>query len=509
MSEPFAADLWNRIAGFEFDEEGTRLTFYRRLARENGWTPPYASRVIREYRRFAYLSVKAGHPVAPSEDVDQAWHLHLTYTRSYWSRFCREVLGQQLHHEPTRGGPAEAAKHSTMYDQTLASYAAHFGEPPPSDIWPPTALRFATAGHARWIDASKHYVVPRSAVLLSGLVLLLIASTTIFEGCAALGDANPFNLPGPGFLIFFAVILVLGIVCGYAIWQMIPNPADPHASILNDPYAVACLAHGPRGIGIAALTSLVHRGCIEVEYTPKKLFGTAIPGRMVNAAPPPANAPEIEHAIYNAIADRPLKGEGLQTREIFKAVQSSAEKYQSELRAAGLMQPSDLEPSHRRYLPAIVMAAVVLIGLIKIGVGLARDRPVSILVIMTLAAAAIGIAFSGRRRVSPAGRKVIERLQAEHQPLESFDAVESTADHRSMLLTVGLFGLTSLAAAPQFDSLVQSLKQDKFLTNTGDIASASGGSGCGTGCGSGCGGGGGGDGGGCGGGGCGGCGGGD
>ena len=43
-----------------------------------------------------------------SEQVDAAWHLHLTYTRSYWDRFCKETLGQPLHHDPTRGGPAEA-----------------------------------------------------------------------------------------------------------------------------------------------------------------------------------------------------------------------------------------------------------------------------------------------------------------------------------------------------------------------------------------------------------------
>jgi hypothetical protein len=34
------------------------------------------------------------HIVTPSEQVDQVWHLHLTYTRSYWDEFCPNVLGQ-------------------------------------------------------------------------------------------------------------------------------------------------------------------------------------------------------------------------------------------------------------------------------------------------------------------------------------------------------------------------------------------------------------------------------
>ncbi len=41
-----------------------------------------------EYRRFAFLAATAGHPVTPSDAVDQAWHLHLTYSRDYWDRFC-------------------------------------------------------------------------------------------------------------------------------------------------------------------------------------------------------------------------------------------------------------------------------------------------------------------------------------------------------------------------------------------------------------------------------------
>ena len=88
-----------------------------------------------------------GRHVCPSEDVDQAWHLHLTYTRSYWKRFCGDVLGRPLHHDPTRGGPAEARKHLAMYDRTLAAYREAFGHEPPPDIWSPAA---PSARPSRW-----------------------------------------------------------------------------------------------------------------------------------------------------------------------------------------------------------------------------------------------------------------------------------------------------------------------------------------------------------------------
>ena len=104
------ADLYRRIEEFPLDEPGGAFPFTARLARENGWSQDYANRVVGEYKRFALLAVAAGHSVTPSDQVDQAWHLHLTYTQSYWTRFCPEVLGKPLHHNPTQGGAAEQTK---------------------------------------------------------------------------------------------------------------------------------------------------------------------------------------------------------------------------------------------------------------------------------------------------------------------------------------------------------------------------------------------------------------
>jgi hypothetical protein len=75
-------DLYERIQAFSLDQPDDGLSFSRRLARDNGWSLEYAQRVIEEYKKFAFLAVVAGHPVTPSDQVDQVWHLHLTYTRS-------------------------------------------------------------------------------------------------------------------------------------------------------------------------------------------------------------------------------------------------------------------------------------------------------------------------------------------------------------------------------------------------------------------------------------------
>lgn len=64
--------LWRRIEEFRFEDSDTAFPFAARLARENGWSKGYTARVIGEYRRFAFLAVAAGHPITPSDQIDQA-----------------------------------------------------------------------------------------------------------------------------------------------------------------------------------------------------------------------------------------------------------------------------------------------------------------------------------------------------------------------------------------------------------------------------------------------------
>ena len=131
---PESRALLARIDAFAIDgPELPALPFAARLAREQGWTRAFAERAVREYKRYVFLAMTAGRPMCPSEQVDAVWHQHLTYTRSYWKRFCGETLGRPLHHEPTRGGGDEADKHLRMYADTLATYRQAFGHEPPPD----------------------------------------------------------------------------------------------------------------------------------------------------------------------------------------------------------------------------------------------------------------------------------------------------------------------------------------------------------------------------------------
>jgi len=128
-------ELWKRISKFQIDDSGSSFTFTQRLARENGWSIEYSIRVVDEYKKFLYLAMTSSVSVTPSDEVDQAWHLHMLYTESYWDELCGKVLEREIGHGPTKGGNSERVKYNDQYNKTLALYKSEFGVDAPEDIW--------------------------------------------------------------------------------------------------------------------------------------------------------------------------------------------------------------------------------------------------------------------------------------------------------------------------------------------------------------------------------------
>ena len=163
--------LWHRIADHRIGPPDASLNFAARLARENRWDAAHAERVIGEYKRFCFLAMTAGHDVTPSDAVDQAWHLHLTYSRDYWQTFCPQVLQADLHHGPTAGGAAERSRYYRQYADTLAAYETAFGEAPPADIWPSAHRRFTVDPLGVRVNFCDGIIVKRRVALALGLAV--------------------------------------------------------------------------------------------------------------------------------------------------------------------------------------------------------------------------------------------------------------------------------------------------------------------------------------------------
>src|SRR5262245_25622594 len=184
-------EIYNRIKAFRFDDADASLPFVSRLERDNGWSRAYAVRAITEYRKFVFLAMVAGHPVSPSDQVDQAWHLHLLYTRSYWERFCRDVLGAPVHHGPTKGGRDETLKFEAWYDRTLESYRRFFGEPP-GDIWPDVSIRFGEDLHYVRVNTRRSWIIPKRRLDLARSP----AAATVLLLLLAIGGSLSIDLLG-------------------------------------------------------------------------------------------------------------------------------------------------------------------------------------------------------------------------------------------------------------------------------------------------------------------------
>lgn len=207
---PHDPELRARIQAFSPDEPGVVFPFSARLAREHGWTRAFTGRVVEEYRRFLYLAMTAGHPVTPSVAVDEAWHLHLTYTRSYWDGLCGRVLGRPLHHDPTKGGAAEGTKFVDWYARTLESYRAAFGHEPPRDVWPATGERFAVEARIRQVSKATHWIV-RKPRLPRGMARGAAALAMLLLAGACSGDVVVENLLRASVLLLL-VLPIAGIV---------------------------------------------------------------------------------------------------------------------------------------------------------------------------------------------------------------------------------------------------------------------------------------------------------
>lgn len=95
-----------------------------------GWTPEYADRIEVAYKR--YLTLHAKYPelmLAPDQDVDRFWHLHILDTRKY-AADCETVFGYFLHHFPYFGlrGEEDAKALQSAFEMTQSLYASEFGD---------------------------------------------------------------------------------------------------------------------------------------------------------------------------------------------------------------------------------------------------------------------------------------------------------------------------------------------------------------------------------------------
>ncbi len=470
-------DLWQRLQAFELDVEGASLPFSARLARDNGWSLEFAARVALEYKKFLYLACTAGHMVTPSDEVDQAWHLHLVYTRSYWDELCAKVLRQPLHHGPTQGGKGEGRKFENWYERTLDSYRAAFGEEPPSDIWPPSHIRFGEALYFRRVNLKRHFLLPRPRcpkaspevswkVAPAALLLALAGCST----SSSLNPFNPFDWYGSEFLTLFGMLCLA--VMGFSFWirSQVATPDDNHfPTALPDAYALTRLADGGTLPIDAALAALEQQGYISIDSK----------AQITRASTHGAPSHPFEREVWNAVTGR-VKLEAVRYR-----LKGAMGRFDAELQRLGLIASNEAR-SYARNWPLGLSLLLVGFGCTKIVVGLNRDRPVGFLVVscLVLLTFALVLCFAYPVRSSQRGKRYLKKLRLDykHQKPTGSASFFGAAMGMEVPLMMALWGYAPLP----------SNLRSVFRPSASDSGSggSDGGSGCGgSGCG-GCGGGG-------------------
>jgi len=434
MTPPRAADssLWARLESFDLDGTAS-FSFTQRLARENNWTQSFAQRVVLEYKRFVFLAATCEHPVTPSDEVDQAWHLHLLYTRSYWDGLCGQVLGFPLHHGPTQGGAAEGKKFGDWYSRTLQAYQAAFTTAPPADIWPAAAVRFGEAPHFRRINLRRHWLLPRPGwpFRINSRLGLALLATLLLVSCTARLPLNPLNWYGTDFLILFWTLGVVLLTLAFWLRSQASGPADEFQGQPLSVYEVARLANNGRRVADGALAALVYEGKLEL-VGHQKIQRTA--------APPPTDP--YERSVWNLVTDSGWSDLEAVRQQASRPVIQSLQELDSSLMHKGLLLPPQRRQQLNR-LPFFTALALGAFGLAKVCVGVMRHRPVGYLLISLLLLAAVaGLSlyhYSSwkTRRGARVLRLAEEEVRADHY--------RSALSGRMVALSVSLFGLSELS----------------------------------------------------------------
>jgi uncharacterized protein (TIGR04222 family) len=483
------------VESFEIDPGNKALSFSSRLARENNWTVEFAERVVVEYKRFCILAIRAGHPVTPSEQVDQAWHLHLTYTRSYWDRFCGEVLRRPLHHEPTAGGAVEGGKFRDWYSRTLDSYQRIFGSKPPEDIWPSIHSRFEHAGSWKWVNVGRAWVVPKRSVFAAA-VMLLAVTALVLAGCQpltwnanldapmVLAGLSPFNLGAIQFMVFYmGLACVLFVIFWQArnhdrqVWESKSSKVNPDELSAEE---VAVLSGGGSRLSQLALAQLYSEKHIEAK---QRWFQVPLLTAI-------GTGPK-QSGVYKEVFDEIQRS---QSPRVTQAVQPFYDDYDRKLKSMGLRFPSRWYSVPGNWL----LAGLIGLGAARVIQGLATGHSVAYLVSTMFLVVFVSILINRRAlRNTPEGERIVEQLQAKYEQAKAAVADKAQAvdappnSLNPVFMGVALLGGAALVGLPGFDGLqptIDRIKPSQDGSSGGGCGGGCGGGGGGGGCGGGCGG---------------------
>ena len=289
---------------------------------------------------------------------------------------------------------------------------------------------------------------------------------------------NPFDLPGPEFLALYAM---LGMGAVWTVYQLKQRAeaGEPGRLPVSDPYVIAYLRGGAPEAVRLGVAVLVDRQLLAI--------GAADTVTVREGVTPMHGSNDLERAILeqSTVATDPRD-------LVLSARLQEIARRSNEPTLLHMKLLADADVRARRALEAgLAIVVLVVVAAIKVAVGLARNRPVSFLVMLAIVFVAVTVVVTrGIRTVRG------DRILADLRTL--FDALRQRADQlrpytstSELALLMAVFGLNAVPAmAFPFGRAFKPASTASSCGSTYSCGSSSGG-GCGGG-GSSCGGGGGG-----------------
>jgi uncharacterized membrane protein YgcG len=453
MTEPtfYQDPLWQAIEAFPLDKPDAAHPFSAKLAREQQWNPEKTEKAIAEYKRFIYLCCISPHGASPPPDIDEVWHLHLTYTTDYWHHFCRNTLKRDIHHHPSSGGETENEKHHNWYTDTLLLYEHTFGQLPPPDLWPPPAKKLPPVH----VNTARFYKSSFSSAII---LLLPFAGMLHFTGYI-----NPFRLAGPQFIQFYLALIIAAFASLSLSARFVTNILD---NIITQTipaltyWQLAWLAGGNKRYKLIAINHLINQQSLiyfRTTYSTSSYIAIRDSANLQNPMRP---------ALYYA----------------------DDEQHLISLKTLWAYTPPDLSATARHFLPlqnAINKSGIFLLpflttiftGIARCIQGASNNRPIAILLILLIFFAAFYLSIVKQNSFHALMNKILQR----HLPYEP-----AMAGYNVPVL---LAGVTAIAADVPTEALATWYRTNYPHSEPGGCGSSSScGSGDGGGCGGGCGG---------------------
>lgn len=208
---------------------------------------------------------------------------------------------------------------------------------------------------------------------------------------------NPFELPGPQFLLFYVIFAGL-VIAGMVFWRKRAELSQSPRIDLSDPYLIAYLRGGEREVLQVATIALIDRGLLIRSGTQLK--------RAENASPDSVHRP-IEKALLKKYARSGEVSWMFEDDGLSKACES----YRKTLRQARLLPD---EWVNQKRLMRLVVACFLLsgAGLTKVLIALEAGRTnVGFLIVLIIIAIIVAVRLSFPR-LTESGKAMIEDAQS-------------------------------------------------------------------------------------------------